>query len=244
MAEGPMSDAEALAGFIDKWRERWPEWRIAEVFVQQDQRQACVAWFALQQELAEAAWGGRDPLPGEAKLGWWAEELQGWSQGRRRHPLGIVLQRLPAPWLQLATGLPALVASREAAADAEQAAGLLLPLSRAIAAVDESVLGAATESDASAFVLMAMHLLLRGEAAVPLQLRARLGGASGNEALAREWAAGLLLAPIATRRGARPVRIRQGVLRERLRRFAAGRPRLQPLPAVVALRTAWTAARA
>jgi phytoene/squalene synthetase len=238
-----MSDAEALAGFVDKWRERWPEWRVAEVFVPHQQREACAAWFALQQELAEAAWGGSDPLPGEAKLGWWAEELQGWARGRRRHPLGLVLQRRPAPWLQLAASLPALVASREVAADAGQAAEQLLPVARAIAAIDEGLFDVATGIDAATCVLMATQLQSRGDAAASLKLRARVGSAMGDGALARAWAADLLETWVAVNREARPPRIRRALLRERLRRFAAGHPRLQPLPALITLRTAWAAAR-
>lgn len=240
MAAGAMSDAEALAGFIDKWRERWPEWRIAEVFVPHDLRGTSAAWFALQQELAEAAWGGSDPRPGEAKLGWWAEELQGWSQGRRRHPLGLVLQRLPAPWLRLAASMPALIASREAGAGREPSFEVIAPVVQAIAGIDAAVFGAASNVDDNAEVLLAMQLLLLGDAAAPLQVRARAG--DGAEAAARAWAADLLRAwPVAA--GPRPLRLRGALLRERLRRFAAGGPRLRAVPALAALRIAWRAAR-
>ena len=78
MAPAEMSDPQALAAFLDKWRERWPEWSVAEVFIPAHDREMAVAWFALLQELTDAAWGGSDPRPGEAKLGWWAEELLGW----------------------------------------------------------------------------------------------------------------------------------------------------------------------
>ena len=84
--------------FIAKWRARWPEWAIAEVFLPASRRESMQAWFALLQELGDAAWGGSDPLPGEAKLGWWAEELEGWSRGARRHPLGQVLMSRAASW--------------------------------------------------------------------------------------------------------------------------------------------------
>jgi hypothetical protein len=235
-----MSDAEALAGFIDKWRERWPEWRIAEVFVPQDLREISVAWFALQQELAEAAWGGSDPRPGEAKLGWWAEELQGWSQGRRRHPLGLVLQRLPAPWLRLAASVPALLASREPSAGREQSFELLAPIAGAISGIDAAVFGAASSVDDGVEVLLAMQLLLLGDAAAPLQVRARAG--DGAEAAASAWARELLQAwPVVT--GPRPLRLREALLRERLCRFAAGGPRLRAVPALATLRIAWRAAR-
>lgn len=108
-----MSDQAALEAFLDKWRARWPEWRIAEVFVPARQRAATLAWLALRQELADAAWEGADPRPGAAKLAWWNDELRGWTQGRRRHPLGLALQRVAAPWEALAAALPALEAARE-----------------------------------------------------------------------------------------------------------------------------------
>ena len=89
-----MSDVDALQAFLAKWRARWPEWAVAEVFVPAAQRERAQAWFALRDELGDAAWGGQDPLPGDAKLGWWAEELDGWSRGARRHPLGLALQKV------------------------------------------------------------------------------------------------------------------------------------------------------
>ena len=107
-----MSDQAALEAFLDKWRARWPEWRSAEVFVPAPQRAATLAWLALRQELADAAWDGADPRPGAAKLAWWGDELNGWANGRRRHPLGMALQRIPAPWDALASSLPALGVSQ------------------------------------------------------------------------------------------------------------------------------------
>jgi hypothetical protein len=98
--------------FLHKWRGRWPEWRIAQSFLAADHRLRAEAWFALLQEFTDAAWGGADPTPGIAKLGWWQEELRGWSKGARRHPLGIALQRVPAPWPALAVGLAGLQAAR------------------------------------------------------------------------------------------------------------------------------------
>jgi len=238
-----MSDAEALAGFIDKWRERWPEWRVAEVFVTAQARAAGVAWFALQQELLEAAWGGSDPRPGEAKLGWWAEELQGWSQGRRRHPLGIALQRLPAPWLPLAASLPVLASSREASGSREHACAALAPVARAIAGIDAVIFDGAPRGDVAGDVLLALQLLLLGDAAAPLQVRARTGDTIAEEGVARAWAAHLLLAWTAANDGPRPLRIHSALLRERLRRFAAGGPRMRPVPPLTTLWLAWRAAR-
>jgi hypothetical protein len=99
--------------FLDKWRGRWPEWRIAQIFVDPAHSAQAEAWFALLQEFTDAAWNGTDPTPGIAKLGWWQEELRGWAKGARRHPLGIALHKSPAPWPALAASLTALHMARE-----------------------------------------------------------------------------------------------------------------------------------
>ena len=238
-----MSDQQALAGFLDKWHARWPEWNVVEVFVAPAQREVSVAWFALLQELLDAAWAGSDPTPGQAKLAWWAEELHGWSQGRRRHPLGIALQRLSAPWSSLAATLPAMMAIREPADDDRLAFDALQP---AAAGVDDVIqalfaIGDAKQPANSAAGLLAQHLMLRGEAAVPLQTRARTKANDGN-AIARAWATELLQRwPTGT--GPRQHRIFSILLRERVRRFVGGSDLSQPLPRMPALWAAWRAAR-
>ena len=126
---------EALDNFIGKWRARWPEWAVAEVFLPPAQRDLARAWATLQQELTDAAWGGSDPTPGEAKLAWWQEELAGWGRGARRHPLGTVLQRQPAPWAGLAATLPSLAASRDRPGTTEDAFASVRPFARAAAPV-------------------------------------------------------------------------------------------------------------
>ncbi len=238
-----MSEQQALAGFLDKWRARWPEWSVVEVFVAPAQREMTVAWFALLQELLDAAWAGSDPTPGQAKLAWWAEELHGWSQGRRRHPLGIALQRRPAPWASLAATLPALLATREPADDADLAFDALRPVAAGADEVTQALfeIGVADQpSDATAGMLV-QQLMLLGDAAVPLRIRAK---AKSNEenANARAWAEGLLQrwpSPF----GARPQRIFMLLLHERIRRFADGGDLAQPLPRMAALWGAWRAAR-
>jgi phytoene/squalene synthetase len=210
-------------GFVDKWRMRWPEWQVAEVFLPGEGRERWLAWFALRQELIDAAWAGADPRPGEAKLGWWVEELQGWSQGRRRHPLGAGLQSLPAPWARLAAGLPALAAAR-GAIDMDIGRKTLAPFADAIADVDEAlatdahVAGAA---DTVVFGLLGQRALLADD------------GALAKELL-RYWP------PL---QGARGERILAALLRERLRRQAADAGVAQGLPRWRVLAIAWRAAR-
>jgi hypothetical protein len=236
--------AEGRDSFIGKWRARWPEWQVAEAFLPGTARAAWLAWFALRQELTDAAWAGADPLPGEAKLAWWSEELQGWTQGRRRHPLGAALQVLPAPWMQLAAALPALAAARERATDLAEAVAVLAPFSAAAAGVEAALAGDADASgtDANAFVLLGQRALGGDDGAVPLQLRARVGSAASAGELSAAWKQELLRQWPPPRGSARGGRIHAALVRERLRQGASGAaPR--PLPRWRALVVAWRAAR-
>ena len=239
-----MNDPQALASFIDKWRARWPEWAVAEVFVPPVQRDVALAWFALRQELTDAAWGGSDPRPGEAKLAWWAEELHGWTQGRRRHPLGTALQRLPAPWQLLAACLPALRASRDRQADTEQAIADLEPFAEAVAGIAATLFASESPAPHASVVvgLLAERALQVGEATVPLHVRARLGEVEPDVAV-RHWAEELLQRWPPPQEGSRPGRIQAALVRARLRQFAAGRPADVPLARWNALFLAWRAAR-
>lgn len=75
-----MAGPTALDSFLDKWRSRWPEWAVAEVFVPVRQRERAVAWFALLQEFDDILNIAGDPLPADAKLGWWGTELRDWAR--------------------------------------------------------------------------------------------------------------------------------------------------------------------
>ena len=224
-----MSDRAALAAFLDKWRARWPEWRVAEVFVPAPQREATLAWLALRQELADAAWEGADPRPGAAKLAWWGDELHGWAHGRRRHPLGLALQRVPAPWDALAQALPALAASRDVvlppADDGEALRTALAPFATAATAVSATI---AADPDAEA---------------TPDALAASLSAA---RVLAGEGApaAAALLAAWRPPAGTRADRIFAALARARLRAGAAGPADRNRSPSQWhALWTAWRAGR-
>ncbi|NUS39488.1 MAG: phytoene/squalene synthase family protein [Lysobacter sp.] len=234
----------AAASFTGKWRERWPEWGVAEVFVAPAERALAVAWFALRQELTDAAWAGNDPRPGEAKLAWWADELQGWAQGRRRHPLGAALGAGAAPWSLLANCLPALLASRDRAVDADQAIAAVEPFAEAVAGIAATLFASRTPAPTrnAALALLAEQLLVQGEASAPLLVRARLGEEVGANGFARAWAAELLSRWPQPHDGARPGRVHAALLHGRLRDFARS-GRLRPLPAWRALWVAWGAAR-
>ncbi|MFZ5606003.1 MAG: phytoene/squalene synthase family protein [Pseudomonadota bacterium] len=222
-----MSDAAALEAFLEKWRARWPEWGIAEAFLPSAQRPLAQAWLALRAELLDAAWGGSDPTPGAAKLGWWEEELRGWARGARRHPLGLALQKQPLDWVALAAAVPALRLRRAPEGDRATTLEGLAPLAAALASLSARLFdvedGASAEAMAEA--LLAEWGLWLPQRGVPAD-----GTAIPD-----------LLALPALRAGARAERIHAALVRARLRRIAAGRR--PPIPAPVALLSAWRAAR-
>jgi hypothetical protein len=224
--------ADALEGFIAKWRNEWPEWAVAEAFVPPAQRIRAQAWFALRDELAEAAWGGEDPRPGDAKLGWWAEELDGWTRGVRRHPLGLVLQKAQAPWDSLAACLPALRASRERPASVEAALFELEPYAEAVAGVAQQLFDARSPAPAQNVVvsLLGERVLRHPDTATPL-----------GDLDVRGWARVLLARWPQPAAGTRPGRVHGALVRERLRRYAARRE--GPVPRLRVLVAAWRAAR-
>jgi len=227
-----MSDRDALQGFVDKWRARWPEWAIAEAFVPVDQRERARAWFTLRDELCDAAWGGAEALPGEAKLGWWAEELDGWSRGARRHPLGMALQRQPAPWSNLAACLPALRASRDRPASLEAAIFALEPYAEALAGVSQHLFASAAPAPARNVImsLLGERALRHPDHATPL-----------GDLDVRGWSARLLADWPTPGGGTRPGRIHAAIVRARLQRLAIGRP--GPAGRLATLSGAWRAAR-
>lgn len=234
---------DALQAFIAKWQARWPEWSLAEVFVPQAQRPVALAWAALQQELTDAAWGGSDARPGQAKLLWWQEELHGWSLGRRRHPLGEALQRERAPWADLAATLPTLGDSRERPADAAEAFDRLLPTATAAAVIEQALFADGRPDEPPARLLAATWLQARlardGALAAPLSALARQPPGDDQDAVMAAWRDELLREWPAARHATRPRRLWAAIARARMARGAAD----QPLAAWPALWTAWRAAR-
>lgn len=224
-----MADSPALEGFLDKWRQRWPEWSLAAVFVPPTQREVAVAWFALLQEFESVLNISGDPLPADAKLAWWGEELRDWSRQRSRHPLGRVLEPCTAPWAALAETLPRLIEARGAAADSRHALDLLQPLGEAVAAVEQALFDGTADprvATAAAVQLLASRWLEAGDAGEP--------DAAAAKAVLAQWPS--------ARVGSRPRRLWSAFARSRLVRFAtAGKP--MPLPSPMRLLwTAWWAA--
>lgn len=227
MTGAELQEADADA-FVAKWRGAWPEWSVAEVFLPATVRERASYWLALQFELQEAAWGGADARPGEAKLGWWVEELSGWAAGRRRHPLGTRLLAQPAPWAALAQALPALAASRMRPASADAAWRSLESVATAVAACDAALLGGQPRADAAAACWLHARLARHPAEAVPADLDTVAG-----------WAVTLVAAWPDARAAATPRRIELALARGRLR---SGRPSV-PLGPLPTLWAGWRAAR-
>ncbi|TDK24940.1 phytoene/squalene synthase family protein [Luteimonas aestuarii] len=220
-----MNDSASLASFIDKWRQRWPEWALVAVFVPVAQRQRVAAWFALLQELRDAAWRGSDPAPGLAKLAWWQEELRGWSRGARRHPLGDTLQKLDAPWGVLASSLSALPATRRPAS-ADDDASALESFASAVLACEAALFDgpAPTAEDIAALAACERieRALEQGETAPALPQVPPHGRATSMTG---------------------PRRLQRVVLRERLRMLAKHPSAPARMPALRLLFAGWRAAR-
>lgn len=213
MTGTPDSSGDASSSFFDAWLQAWPEWSMAQVFVEPRMREIALAWAALQQELLDTAWGGTDPRPAEAKLAWWEEELRGWSQGRRRHPLGRVLQREAAPWTALAAELPALGRTRERPLDADDAFASLAPAAAVAARIDAALFGGPAPAEATvAATWLAWRVIRYGEPAVPLAVLADAGQGDAvlrwRGALSRRWPSG--------QRGSRVRRLWMALARLRL----------------------------
>lgn len=237
-----MTDSTALDSFLDKWRYRWPEWRVAEVFVPAHQREPAVAWFTLLQEFEDAMNIVGDPTPADAKLAWWGEELRDWSRRRSRHPLGRMLEPHEAPWFDLAEALPALVRLRERPRDMMSAFAAAQPLAQAMVAVEDRLLDHAEaqspvlRAQAICCQLLASRLSAIGGSAVPLEAVER----SGAE---QAWAQALLDQWPPHAGEAVPRRLWSALMRSRLQRFGREGQGTKPLSGLRLLWLAWRAAR-
>ncbi|MDG2526436.1 phytoene/squalene synthase family protein [Stenotrophomonas sp. HITSZ_GD] len=164
-----MSTTSALDSFLDKWRDRWPEWEVAGRFVPADRQRATLAWFALLQEFEDIMNIAGDPLPADAKLAWWQQELRDWSGRRSRHPLGRVLEPVVAPWAQLAESLPAMQEARAQPLSLEGALAVLQPFAEAVVAVEAALFGRARAANARAVAVqwLSTRAASAGAAAAP-----------------------------------------------------------------------------
>jgi hypothetical protein len=231
-----VTTSSALDSFLDKWRTRWPEWSVAEPFVPEAQRTLVVAWFTLLQEFDDILNTSGDPMPADAKLAWWGEELRSWAGQRSRHPLGRLLEPVRAPWTALADALPDLVEARAAAPDPAQALKVLQPYAAAVAAVEAVMFDTPTRGDVATPVLvqtLAQRLNAAGVAAVPRSLLA-----AGDGDASQRWGQQLLARWPARVPGPRARRMYASLARARLQASAQGRE-LKVTPMRTLLRTWW-----
>ena len=227
-----MSTPSALDSFLDKWRTRWPEWQVAERFVPESQRTLVVAWFSLLQEFDDILNTAGDPMPSDAKLAWWGEELRSWSAQRSRHPLGRVLEPVRAPWAALAETLPDLIEARAVPVDPGHALRSLQAYAAAVAAVEAVMFDTPARGDVATPVLvqtLAQRLHESGVAAIPRSLLAE----DDNQA-SRTWAQQLLAKWPARVTGPRPRRLYAALARARQQTWAQDR-QYQATP----MRTLW-----
>ncbi|AOY66080.1 phytoene/squalene synthase family protein [Xanthomonas perforans] len=213
-----MSQSSALDSFLDKWATRWPEWSVAEPFVPEPQRRLAVAWFALLQEWEDIMNIAGDPLPADAKLAWWQQELRDWSSQRSRHPLGRVLEPVRAPWSQLADTLPAMQAARVQPQSLQHALGALRTFAEAVIAVEAVLFARARPGDATAVAVQWLDARQRvaGDGAAP-------GGVATSA-----WRTQLLQAWPRKVALARPHRVWSRLARLRLQRALSGRTAYPP----------------
>ncbi|HVJ39502.1 MAG TPA: phytoene/squalene synthase family protein [Stenotrophomonas sp.] len=213
-----MSTPSALDSFIDKWRQRWPEWAVAERFVAPAQQPLAMAWFTLLQEFEDIMNISGDTLPADAKLAWWQQELRDWSSRRSRHPLGRVLEPVTAPWSELAQTLPAVQEIRSPPISLDAALALLQPFAEAVVAVEAALFERKRPGDARAIAVqwLAARLALAGAAAAPAGIEVR------------DWRAQLLSHWPSKPALAQPHRIWSRLARLRLQREHAGQPALAP----------------
>lgn len=217
------ADGARDVDFVAKWQARWPEWRIGMGFVAPAMRERVAPWFALLDELGDAAWAGADAAPGLAKLAWWQEELQGWAKGARRHPLASRLQRIDAPWQSLGLALRVLPATREHPADTARNLVQVEALASAVAACETRLFGddGVRAPPPKWTALLAMQAFVRAD---------------------QPLAARLLAETVAGEGGTRPRRIADAIAGGRLR-VLAREGLLRPVAGPRVLWACWRAAR-
>ena len=168
-------------------------------------------------------------------------EAPSWVAGRRRHPLGTVLQRQVAPWATLGAALPTLPASRERARDPEEAFDALRAFADAVVAVDVALFARSGGTTAAAHdrlpvvaTLLAVRIVQSGDHPVPLSVLAQPGPDPGAR-----WRGHLTVHWPAAGAATRPRRLWAALARARLLQADPARP----LSSWRALAVGWRAAR-
>ena len=205
IAMGPVrvNDVQQIA--LQKWRDRWPQWAIADVFIAPAQRLTAQAWFSVLME-----WEDLLNQPSEQpiiaiKLDWWQHELAQWATQRSSHPIAPLLMGLDAPWQLLAETLSDLTALASVPSTLAQAEASLARVLDAMVAVEMRLFPGEKGCDRR---LLLLHWL---------EARCRFGTAAAGMSVAT-WRRVLLDAWPDAPQSERPRRLLSTLTRQRLQR--------------------------
>lgn len=232
-----MNEADS---YIAQWLVREPAMELAQVFCAPGQRRRVALWSCLQHELDDAAFNLSDASVTQAKLAWWADELQRGAVGAARHPLLREVFEQPGAraidarrWAAPAQQALALALDERSCADVDGLVQRYLPYASALAAIESALFDGRSSAQALSVERIVRRLGAAGapRAAMewPLQLLARhqLGRdalATGSNAVAlRRDLAAPLLARLPSAIGApRHRRMRQALDTWRLKQWQRG----------------------
>lgn len=242
---------QAFDAFLDKWRTHEPEMEVAEAFCARAERARFRLWGVLLHELLESAYAPSEPAVAQARLAWWAEEL---DARRGRHPVSATVLESGAgavPVAPVALAAQQLVGAGRAPRTLADALQDMQSMAAAIARAEEAMFGGSAAAEqvqiAASLIVRAALEACAGRALardrMPMDLLARwpLTAAGDAGGLRRELAVQLLAVVGAAGSGEVLFRrARSGFDRWRLGRWRSGAPG-QNVPA---LRALWIARRA
>ena len=168
---------------LQKWRDRWPEWAIADVFIAPAQRLTAAAWFSLLMEWEDLLCQPSEQAIVAVKLQWWQLELSQWSSQRSSHPIAGLLMRFDAPWQSLAEALDDLAALASVPPTFAQAEARLARVLDAMAAVEMRLFADQKASDRRLLLLHGLEARCRGATGGP----AGMSMAAWRRALLDDW---------------------------------------------------------
>jgi hypothetical protein len=233
-----MNEADS---YLEQWLAREPEMELAQLFCAPAERRRVALWYCLQHELDDAAFNLSDATVTQAKLAWWADELQRGVTGAARHPLLVELFQQPGAraidarrWATTAQRALALALDERSPADVDDLLQRYLPYAAALAEIETALFGGRSEAQALAIERIVRRLgaepAPRAAMEWPLQLLARvqlardaLAAGAHAQSLRRELAPSLLTRLPADPAAPRHRRMRQALDRWRLQQWLQGR---------------------
>lgn len=250
-----MNEADS---YLEQWLAREPEMELAQLFCAPGERRRVALWSCLQHELDDAAFNLSDATVTQAKLAWWADELQRGVAGAARHPLLVELFQQTGTrdidarrWVRIAQRALALALDERSPADVDGLLQRYLPYATALAEIESALFDGHSDAQSLAVERIVRRLgadpVPRAAMEWPLQLLARLqlardalAAGADLQSLRRELAPSLL-ARLATDAAApRHRRMRQALDRWRLQQWLQGRA----APAPTGWRRLWLLWRA